>query len=416
MKLLKIGGVVIGGVLLLLVAAAGWVWSEIQSPRDIDTSTASPRGDVALSAFYILPPALPEAPGQLIRQESLSGQATLAQAGANIRILYSSTDGLDGKTGNAVSGAVYLPKGVAPEGGWPLLVWSHGTVGIGDMCAPSFAGHGTRDPQYLNPWLEEGYAIAASDYQGLGLPGTHPYMDARTMAFNNLDLIRAVRAGGFPVSDAVLIAGQSQGATGALAAASYADHYAPDVKLDGIIATGVPYFSASVMWDLVAKSDRNAVSASLPLSLYMLAYAEMLDPAFRMEALLSDKAKPVAGKVGETCVFDFIAASKTAGLSTTNTFVSRPDITLLKVLNRANIPSLDFQIPVFTGSGTSDEITPFSMQQAFIADACRAGARITAKTYDRANHNEGLLRSIADAHEFARAVTSGAAVEASCEG
>ncbi len=416
MKLLKIGGVMIGGVLLLLAAAAGWVWSEIQTPRDIAASAALPRGDTVLSDFYRLPPTLPEAPGVLMRQEALEGRATLAQAGANIRILYSSTDGLDGRTRNAVSGAVYLPQGDAPQGGWPLLVWSHGTVGIGDLCAPSFAGHGTRDPQYLNSWLEQGYAIAASDYQGLGTPGTHPYMDARTMAFNNLDLIRAVRSGGFPVSSAVFIAGQSQGATGALAAASYTDQYASDVKLRGIIATGVPYFSPSVMWDLVAKSDRNAVSASLPLSLYMLAFAEMLDPEFRMGTLLSDKAKPVASKVGETCVFDFIDASKNAGLSTAKTFVSRPDIALLKVLSRADIPNLNFGIPVFTGSGTRDEITPFSMQQAFIADACGAGARITARTYEGANHNQGLLRSVADAQQFARAVSSREPVEASCSG
>lgn len=416
MKLLKIGGAVIAGALLLLVAAAGWTWSAIQTPRDLPASGAPPRGDVASSEFYNPPPTLPEASGTLIRQEPLSGQATLAEAGANIRILYSSTDGLDGRTRNAVSGTVYLPKGDAPEGGWPLLVWSHGTVGIGDKCAPSFAGHGARDPQYLNSWLEQGYAIVASDYQGLGTPGTHPYMDSRTMAFNNLDLIRAVRSGGFPVSDAVFIAGQSQGATGALAAASYADQYAPDVPLRGIIATGVPYFSPRVMWDLVAKSDRDAVAASLPLSLYMLAFAEMLDPEFRMEALISDAAKPVVEKVGETCVFDFIDAAKTAGLSMANSFVSRPDMALLKVVNRADIPKLDFGIPVFIGSGTSDEITPFSMQRAFIADACGAGARMTAKTYEGANHNEGLLRSIADAQEFVRAVSSGGTVETSCTG
>lgn len=416
MKFLKIGGIVVAGALLLLLAGAVWVWSAIQTPRDLPPSAAPPRGDVALSEFYSTPPTLPDAPGTLIRQETLRGKATLAEAAANIRILFSSTDGLDGRTGNAVSGTVYLPKGDAPKGGWPLLVWSHGTVGIGDLCAPSFAGHGTRDPQYLNAWLEQGYAIAASDYQGLGTPGTHPYMDARTMAFNNLDLIRAVRSGGFPVSDAVFIAGQSQGATGALAAASYADQYAPDVTLHGVIATGVPYFSPSVMWDLVAKSDRNAISASLPLSLYMLAAAEMLDPEFRMEALISDKAKPVADKVGETCAFDYIDAAKTAGLSTANSFVSRPDIALLKVVNRADIPRLDFAIPVFTGSGTSDEITPLSMQQAFIADACRAGAQITAKIYEGANHNEGLLRSIADAQQFARAVSAGVATEASCAG
>ncbi len=414
MKLLKIAGLVMATLLVLLMVAGSWLWSEIQTPRNIGSVTAPPRGDAVLSDFYRQPANLPERPGTLIRQEALQGPATLAKAESNIRILYSSTDGLDGRTISGVSGAVYLPIGDVPDAGWPLLVWSHGTVGIGDKCAPSYAGHGARDPAYLNPWLEQGYAIAASDYQGLGTPGTHPYMDARTMAFNNLDLIRAVQSGGFPVSDAIIIAGQSQGATGALAAASYADQYAPDVKPDGIIATGVPYFSQGVMWDLVVNSDRNEVSASLPLSLYMLTFAEMLDPDFQMETLLSDKAKPVASKVNDSCVFEFIEASQNAALSSANTFLGRPEIALLKVLRRAGLPNLDFQTPVFTGSGTSDEITPFSMQQAFIADACAAGARVVARTYGGANHNEGLLRSILDAQQFARTVRSGGNVETTC--
>ena len=52
------------------------------------------------------------------------------------RILYPSTSASG--TDVAVSGFfAHKPDGAPPEGGWPLIAWAHGTVGLGDSCAPS---------------------------------------------------------------------------------------------------------------------------------------------------------------------------------------------------------------------------------------------------------------------------------------
>lgn len=415
MNVAKKGGcifVVILAVLALLSVI--WIWIDLTNSDDTEESVAPARGDTVLSDFYTLPDELPANPGVLIGQETLEGSAALINAGDNIRLLYSSTEGIGGEARNAVSGALYLPEGVAPEGGWPLLVWSHGTVGIGDICAPSFAGRGERDRAYLNPWLEQGFAIAASDYQGLGMLGTHPYMDARTMAYNNLDIIRAVQSVDFPVSDKVVIAGQSQGATGVIATAGYAEEYASNVELAGVMATGIPYFSSSVVWDLVANSDPDAVTASLPLSLYMLTLAEMIDADFRLDDVVSDKAKPVTDQIGQSCVFDYIGITKKAGLSPRTTFTSRIELPMMKAFRRMQFPKLDFKTPLFTGSGTADKITPFAMQQEFIVDACDAGATLISSTYEGANHNQGLLQSTDSAMAFAKTVLSGGNVESTC--
>lgn len=405
---------IVAALVVLLTLFALWIWNTTRLPIDLPLPTAEPRGDTELTEFYAGPSELPMNPGILIAQEGIDGPAVLAGASENVRILYSSTDGLDGRTINSVSGAVYLPKGEVPEGGWPLLVWSHGTVGIADICAPSYAGRGDRDRTYLNPWLKKGYAVAASDYQGLGTAGTHPYMDARTMAFNNLDLIRSVQSAGLPVGSKVVIAGQSQGATGAIATASYRKDYAADVDLVGVIATGIPYFSESVMWDLVVNSDRDEVSASVPLSLYMLTYAEMLDPDFALDQVISEQARSVVNTIEQSCVFDFIAASQDAGLSSNTTFTSRTEIPLLKVLDRAGLYTLDFDTPIFAGSGTVDKITPFSMQQEFLNDACDAGLTVSARTYDGANHNQGLLQSSSEAQEFAQMAFAGQKIKNTC--
>ena len=416
MKMVLKGGLILVAVFaLLLGASALWLWSTTQMASDLPASTAEPRGDTLLDEFYTVPSELPAEAGFLIKQEELVGESVLEEAAQNTRLLYSSTDGLDGQSTNAVSAALYFPEGEAPEGGWPLLVWSHGTVGIGDLCAPSYAGRTERDRTYLGPWLEAGYAIAASDYQGLGTPGTHPYMDARTMAYNNLDLMRALAASDLPLSSKVVIAGQSQGATGAIATASYAGDYAPNVDLAGVMATGVPYFSPEVLWSLIGESDRDEVSTSTPFTLYMLAFAEMLDPDFDLDEVITDKAKPIADTVGEACVFDFITASTEAGLSQNNSFNTSVEIPLMKVLSRANLYEIGFETPLFTGSGTQDKITPFPMQQAFLKDACEAGMTINANTYDGANHNEGLLQSSEAARDFAATVLAGGEVLNTCE-
>ncbi|HXT07312.1 MAG TPA: hypothetical protein VN715_10295 [Roseiarcus sp.] len=51
------------------------------------------------------------APGALLRSEPLPADLVLDNAATSLRILYSSTDGIDGKTPIAVSGALFVPKG-----------------------------------------------------------------------------------------------------------------------------------------------------------------------------------------------------------------------------------------------------------------------------------------------------------------
>ena len=65
--------------------------------------------------------------GRLPRSEPLPATLGLANAASQERILYTSTDGVEGKSLIAVSGALFIPKGTPPQEGWPLLAWAHGT-------------------------------------------------------------------------------------------------------------------------------------------------------------------------------------------------------------------------------------------------------------------------------------------------
>src|SRR4051794_15468871 len=137
------------------------------------------QGDGRVWAFYSWPGSVPETPGKMLRSEPLEPGVGLSSASRQVRLLYSSTDGIDGKTPTVVSGTYFEPKGDPPTDGWPVLAWAHGTTGLADICAPSVQARVMFEIKYLNRWLEQSFAIVATDYQGLGVPGPHPYMQVR---------------------------------------------------------------------------------------------------------------------------------------------------------------------------------------------------------------------------------------------
>ena len=102
-------------------------------------------GDQDLSPFYRWTGTLPEKPGLMLREEGIPDQPEIVAAATARRILYTSADARWRSGIIPVSGTLYLPKRAAPQGGWPLVAWAHGTLGVSDRCAPSWSRHRPRD-------------------------------------------------------------------------------------------------------------------------------------------------------------------------------------------------------------------------------------------------------------------------------
>jgi Secretory lipase len=203
-----------------LVFAASVVASLLASPSRSHAETL--QGDGRVPQFYQSQEKLPSRPGILLKHETLEAELGINGAGLAYRLLYTSTDGNSDRDIVAVSGALFLPAGKPPQGGWPLVAWAHGTVGIADICAPSVQGRSLRDVTYLRRWLSEGFAVVATDYQGLGVPGPHLYLNTRSEAYSVIDSIRAAEQGFPNLSHQAIIVGQSQGGQAAFAAAVFA--------------------------------------------------------------------------------------------------------------------------------------------------------------------------------------------------
>lgn len=198
--------------------------------------------------------------GEVIAQERV---ATSVPGAVAWRIAYISSNMANKKT--ISTGLVIAPNDKAPPNGRPVMSWAHGTTGTAQSCGPSqvvnpaeplneyFLPSGDSWTDYGVPaiaeFIEAGYVVVATDYQGQGGGGTHEYQMAETQARDAIDAIRAV--GAMKETGAgrkAIIYGWSQGASAAIAAASNPDYLErkgtafDGIELVGAVAMAPPDF------------------------------------------------------------------------------------------------------------------------------------------------------------------------------
>ena len=157
-------------------------------------------------------------------------------------MVYRSISGITGAS-TQVSGAVFTPPGVPPPGGWPVIGYAHGTVGVTAGCGPTGDPRLFGDIKAVAIQLAQGDAVVYTDYAGLAprgdsAPGAtpHAYLEPKSAAFNLIDAIRAGRSVVPALSSRWVALGSSQGGETAWAAAEYFDSYGQGTDLLGAAA------------------------------------------------------------------------------------------------------------------------------------------------------------------------------------
>lgn len=187
----------------------------------------------------------------LISSEKISTSINNAEA---FRIRYHSSD-LHGKKTES-TGLVITPN--TPADNRKVLTWAHGTTGIGDAGCPSaqpdparelvsyFQSGSTTQIDYgipsLQKFIDEGWVVVATDYQGLGTPGVHQYTVNRTNALDAVNIVHAAGEMDLGIGTKFGCMGWSQGG-GASAAVAELDAAAfGNLELVGTVAMspGVP--------------------------------------------------------------------------------------------------------------------------------------------------------------------------------
>jgi len=375
------------------------------------------QGDGGVSAFYLWDKEVPGTPGKLLRQEPLPENLMLANAAKGLRVLYTSINGIDGKTPIAVSGAVYVPKGNPPIGKWPVIAWGHGHTGVADVCAPSWAPRRQRDVDYLNAWLAEGFAIAATDYQGLGTPGGHPWGVLKPEAYSVIDSARSAIAAFPELSDTVILIGQSQGSRAVLAASLLAHRYAPSFKFSGTVATGVavaPPISIETKATQIPVPPNTGGGANARLAVESLFRFLALDKEFHPADYLSDSAKPAFEAARTGCNAAIEETADHDGVTTENVFKKSPEAAAANAAKYLRFPRARFAHPVFIGTGL-DDITAYPQAQYnFIMAACHEGSTVEAHYYPGKDHSGAVNASLVDSVPFVKKILAGQRIASNC--
>lgn len=168
--------------------------------------------------------------------ETVYKHETLAEA-SSITVMTYNMENVIGKSAKATA-LVMFPQIAQPGGGYKVVVWEHGTLGIGDSCAPTNNVLGTRfkDP-LAKSLLAAGYVIVAPDYEGSGTAGIHPYLHLASEAKSAIAAVKAAQDHyGSKLNKQWMSIGQSQGGQASLGTAQYANN---DVNYKGAVA-GAP--------------------------------------------------------------------------------------------------------------------------------------------------------------------------------
>jgi hypothetical protein len=348
----------------------------------------------------------------VLREEGIPDQPEIVAAATARRILYTSTDARWRSGIIPVSGTLYLPKRAAPQGGWPLVAWAHGTLGASDRCAPSWSRHRPRDGEYINNWLEQGFAVVATDYQGLGGPGPHPYLNWGAEGRSVLDAARAALGhSNGQIANTIIITGQSQGSGASLGATRLAPSYAPDLNIKASIATGI--ISAFPPADKKPSSEQSFARSVPPqLTILMMIGGALGDDAIKPDDLVTEAGKPLLQAGREGCNAELAQVVRSNGLTLANS-LKDPEIAdrLSAVIDMSPVR---MPVPVFLATGLADKSIYPQRQYAAVAALCAAGSHVVWKAYAGVSHNGTVHAAYPDELAFVQAALAGNPMQSNC--
>lgn len=335
--------------------------------------------------FYEYAGPLTGEPGDLIRAQEVTPLAPNSRAW---RVLYQSTSA----TGKpvVVSGLVASP-GAGSERKRDIVSWAHGTKGVNDACAPSRGFRISHNFFDIAPEiLAEDWIAVATDYEGLGTTGVHPYLIAASEAYGQMDIVRAARQiAGLSSSNRYVGWGRSQGGHATLALGEAADRYAPELKLLGIIsAAPVGDMPTIFVGSAVRGASFNWLAAAGLRAAWGLDLADyyVQEAVTELNALLADNTG---------CYAEFSRAIEERG-----GVGMRVDLLLglfdevphlYNLLRRSNVGDDPIPFPVLVSQGTADKIVPKYLTDRLVALMCEQGTQVEYMENQGESHNDSTF-------------------------
>lgn len=339
-------------------------------------------------------------PGTVVESAPLPQELWLPGTGAAYRITYLTT-GPHGRTPS--TGMVFVPDGPPPPGGWPVIAWAHGTVGDSDADAPSRNGVGPETGPYVANWLARGYAVAATDYIGLGTPGVPPYLHGKSAAHSVIDSVRAARAVDDRLSSRWAVVGLSEGGQAAVFTAHAATAYAPELDYRGAVAVGVPSNIETLAPLAGPYFPPKGLAGLTNFMTFVIAGLRDVHPELDVNSYLTPVGRTLVDAAPELPYPEFgrLAANVSVAQMLSRS-LAEPDM-LAAVRDYLRVPTSGYDRPLMIAQGAKDLTVPIPLTVKLIADMNLAGTHPDFRIYS-ADHVGSMYANEADAVEFVTAL------------
>lgn len=332
--------------------------------------------------FYELPGDAPAGhPGRLVRLEPLDAPEGVR----GWRVLYhsSSVDGRD----IVVSGLVFAPEAPSTDLR-PVVAWGHGSVGLGDSCAPSRSPGDVAGSSILSALLSRGYVVAATDYEGLGTPGSHPWLVGQSEGRGVLDSVRAARQ--IPEASAgnrFLALGASQGGGAVLFAGELAPRYAPELELMGVVAA-----APAAELDLLALMPEGSLSVATGFVVMGAFGFKAAYPDLDLGAILHPDVIAQQGGVERLCQDEIGSRFRSVRLDRVLKANPAESKGWREAINENTPGRKETRAPILVVHGDGDQVVPVEVSRLLFNRLCGLGGVAQLQTYRGADH-VGVLRA-----------------------
>lgn len=343
------------------------------------------------SDFYRLPDAVPPGePGRVVRLQPLE----VPQGIRGWRVLYHSR-AVDGRD-IVVSGLVFAPDApYAPAEGTgtrPVIAWAHGSVGLGDKCAPSKYPEALVGQPVLRELLARGYVVAATDYEGLGTPGPHPWLVGQSEGRSVLDIVRAAaRIPEAAAGERFIAMGASQGGGAALFAGELAGDYAKELKLLGVVAAA----PAAELELLALIPNGNLAGASGFVVMGALGF-QAAYPSLPLEKILESNVISDRQEIESLCQGEI--ERRFRGVSLERILRQSPGaVSEWAAAVAQNSPGKrPTPAPVLLVHGDRDQVVPVEVSRLLLGRLCGLGVQAESRVYEGVDHLGVMAASGAD--------------------
>ncbi|MPY81261.1 MAG: prolyl oligopeptidase family serine peptidase [Actinophytocola sp.] len=376
------------GAAALLIGTAATPASATPAPQPAAMQQTPPPQD---DPFYTPPDPLPDvAPGTVLRSRQIDVSSNGFSVPVNAwQVLYRSTSATFDP--NAVSGTVIVPEQEwSGEGERPVVSYAVGTHGLGPTCAPSYklATGSEQEFSLFSQALNRGWAVAVTDYEGLGTPGPHTYVAGRSLGHAMLDAARAAaRLPDAGLNDAAPIGlwGYSEGGFATGWAAQRAADYAPELNVAGSAVGAAP----ADMETMANLHDGGPASGLVLAAAVGLARAY---PDAPFDEILTDEGKQMAAEISTQCVEEFssrYAFRSLASYTTVDDPMALPE--WQRVLDDIRLGGTTPQTPAMIYHSPTDELVTFDQAITLNRAWCAGGGTVQLQPAVVGDHVVGAV-------------------------